>query len=82
MTPFSGSALRLFNWQQARESTSSIGYTYAYNTLDDPIKPRRGITFQISQDFAGLGADLEYLQYAGFVQLATPGALGPVRCLR
>jgi outer membrane protein insertion porin family len=43
-------------------STSSVGYTYAYNTLDDPIKPRRGLTFQVSQDFAGLGGDLKYLK--------------------
>ena len=44
------------------ESTSSIGYTYSYNTLDDPIKPRHGMTFQLSQDFAGLGGSLKYLR--------------------
>jgi outer membrane protein insertion porin family len=42
--------------------TSSIGYTYAYNTLDDPIKPQHGITFQFSQDFAGFGGTLKYLK--------------------
>jgi outer membrane protein insertion porin family len=44
------------------ETTSSVGYTYSYNTLDDPIKPRRGVTFQLSQDFAGLGGSLKYLR--------------------
>ncbi|MBV9064015.1 MAG: outer membrane protein assembly factor BamA, partial [Alphaproteobacteria bacterium] len=44
------------------ESTSSLGYTYSYNTLDDPLKPRHGLTFQISQDFAGLGGSLKYLR--------------------
>jgi len=42
--------------------TSSVGYTYGYNTLDDPIKPRRGLTFSLSQDVAGLGGSLKYLR--------------------
>lgn len=46
-------------------TTSAVGYTYAYNTLDDPLKPRRGLTFQFSQDFAGLGGDLKYLKTTG-----------------
>lgn len=44
------------------ETTSAIGFTYAYNTLDDPIKPRRGTTFQFSQTFAGFGGSLNYLR--------------------
>lgn len=43
-------------------STSAVGYTYSYNTVDDPIKPRRGLTFAISQDFAGLAGTLKYLR--------------------
>ena len=42
--------------------TSSIGYTYAYNTLDDPIRPRHGVTFALTQAVAGLGGTLKYLQ--------------------
>ena len=42
--------------------TSSVGYTYGYNTLDDPIRPRRGLTFSLSQDVAGLGGSLKYLR--------------------
>jgi len=61
ITPFSNAptAVKL---AAGTESTSSIGYTYAYNTLDDPIRPRRGLTFQFSQDFAGFGGSLKYLR--------------------
>jgi outer membrane protein insertion porin family len=41
-------------------TTSSVGFTFGYNTLDDYIKPTRGIAFNISQDFAGLGGSLKY----------------------
>ncbi|HXL99315.1 MAG TPA: outer membrane protein assembly factor BamA [Rhizomicrobium sp.] len=43
-------------------NTSSIGYSYDYNTLDDPIKPTKGVTFDLSQDFAGFGGTLKYLR--------------------
>ena len=42
--------------------TSSIGYSYSYNTLDDPIKPRHGMTFQFNQDFAGFGGNVKYIK--------------------
>jgi outer membrane protein insertion porin family len=44
------------------ENTSLVGYSYSYNTLDDPIKPTRGVTFQFSQDFAGFGGDEKYVR--------------------
>lgn len=40
--------------------TSVFGYTYAYNDTDDPIKPNEGFVASFSQDFAGLGGDIEY----------------------
>ena len=43
-------------------SASSIGYTYAYDTRDDPILPTKGWNFFLSQDVAGLGGDLNYLR--------------------
>jgi outer membrane protein insertion porin family len=43
-------------------TTSQIGYSYLYNTLDDPIRPNRGLTFAFSQEFAGLGGSLKYLR--------------------
>jgi len=44
------------------ETTSSFGYSYSYNTLDDPIKPRKGYTFEFSQDFAGFGGNAKYIR--------------------
>src|ERR1700722_1906327 len=44
------------------ETTSSFGYSYSYNTLDDPIKPRHGYTFEWGQDFAGFGGTAKYLR--------------------
>jgi outer membrane protein insertion porin family len=61
ISPFSGAPPAII-LATGSATTSSVGYTYAYNTLDDPIKPRRGLTFQVSQDFAGLGGDLKYLK--------------------
>jgi outer membrane protein insertion porin family len=43
-------------------TTSGIGFTFGYNTLDDYIKPTRGIAFSFSQDFAGLGGSEKYLR--------------------
>ena len=47
---------------QGTETTSLVGYSYSYNTTDDPIKPTRGMTMQFSQDFAGFGGDEKYLR--------------------
>jgi len=43
-------------------TTSGLGFTFSYNTLDDYVKPTRGIAFTFSQDFAGLGGSLKYLR--------------------
>ena len=52
---------------QGSYSASSIGYTYTYVTLDDPIKPTTGVSLYLTQDVAGLGGDLDYLRTtAGF----------------
>jgi hypothetical protein len=37
--------------------TSSVGYTLAYNTLDNLQNPNEGFYAALSQDFAGLGGD-------------------------
>jgi len=61
ITPFSNAPQAVL--QAAGQSTTSgLGYTYAYSTLDDPIKPRKGVTFEFSQDFAGFGGTLKYLR--------------------
>jgi outer membrane protein insertion porin family len=41
---------------------SSIGFTYAYNDLDDIRKPTTGSAFSFSQTFSGFGGNLKYIQ--------------------
>ncbi len=61
LTPFIGAGTVI---QQAAGTfdTSSIGYGYSYNTLDDPIKPRHGFQFQLNQDFAGFGGNEKFIR--------------------
>jgi outer membrane protein insertion porin family len=61
ITPF-GDAPQAIQLAAGTEDTSSFGYSYDYNTLDDPIKPTKGITFDFSQDFAGFGGNLKYIR--------------------
>ncbi|WP_373473130.1 outer membrane protein assembly factor BamA [Sphingorhabdus lacus] len=42
--------------------TSSIGYTFLYDNRDNRIRPTRGQSFGISQDFAGLGGSVKYIK--------------------
>lgn len=41
---------------------SSAGYTLFVNRRNDPIRPTRGWTGSIRQDFAGLGGDVNYVK--------------------
>ncbi|HAH09163.1 MAG TPA: outer membrane protein assembly factor BamA [Alphaproteobacteria bacterium] len=41
---------------------SVLGYTFIYDERDDPIEPRAGYRFSVSQDLAGLGGDKHYLK--------------------
>jgi outer membrane protein insertion porin family len=61
ITPFAG-APTVIESAQGTATTSGIGYSYSYNTLDDPIKPRRGMTFQFNQDFAGFGGNVKFIR--------------------
>lgn len=42
--------------------TSTLGYTLLYDTRDNRIRPTRGHSVSISQDFAGLGGDVKYIR--------------------
>lgn len=42
--------------------TSTLGYTLLYDTRDNRIRPTRGHSLSISQDFAGLGGDVKYIR--------------------
>ncbi|MDH8137257.1 BamA/TamA family outer membrane protein, partial [Klebsiella pneumoniae] len=52
--------------------TSAVGYTLAYNTLDNNKDPTSGILATLNQDFAGVGGDVSYLKTTGDVKLYTP----------
>jgi outer membrane protein insertion porin family len=64
VTPFPGAPLQV-QLAAGNSRTSEIGFSFGYNTLDDPIKPTRGWLFSVGQDFAGLGGSLKYLRTQG-----------------
>ncbi len=64
LTPFGSAPLEIL-LAQGQTQTSAFGYGYGYNTLDDPIKPTKGFTFGVSQEFAGFGGTLKYLRTEG-----------------
>ncbi len=45
-----------------KRTTSLIGYTLAYDDRDNRIRPTRGQSASISQDFAGLGGSVKYVR--------------------
>lgn len=47
---------------ERNELTSLIGYTFAWNNLNNPIAPTRGYEFRLDQDFAGLGGDVRFIR--------------------
>ena len=51
--------------QVGERTTSSIGHTFAYNTLDNQFLPKSGIFASIAQDFAGIGGDVDYIKHEG-----------------
>jgi outer membrane protein insertion porin family len=47
---------------QGATLTSSLGYGFIYNSLDNNRLPTSGILFNFGQDFAGIGGDVSYLR--------------------
>jgi len=43
-------------------TTSSVGYSLIYNSVNNPVKPSRGQRFVFSQDLAGVGIGVKYLR--------------------
>ncbi|AKI00831.1 outer membrane protein assembly complex, YaeT protein [Hoeflea sp. IMCC20628] len=41
---------------------AALSYTLAYSTLDDRTLPREGISARLTQEYAGLGGDADYLK--------------------
>tara|TARA_R110000868_G_scaffold232835_4_gene486488 strand:- start:17675 stop:20038 length:2364 start_codon:yes stop_codon:yes gene_type:complete len=48
--------------QAGSRATSVLGYTLNWSRVDDPIEPHNGFRVQVSQDFAGFGGDVRYIQ--------------------
>ncbi len=42
--------------------TSSVGYTYTYDTRTTGLNPNAGFLFEFGQDFAGLGGDNQFVR--------------------
>ena len=42
--------------------SSILGYSFSWDRRNDPIQPTRGWDIRLSQDFAGLGGDVQYLR--------------------
>jgi outer membrane protein insertion porin family len=51
---------------------SIIGFTYAYNDLDDVRRPTKGSTFAFSQSMAGFGGNLKFLNTSATAATYTP----------
>lgn len=45
-----------------KRTTSLLGFTLAYDDRDNRIRPTRGQSLSISQDFAGLGGSVKYVR--------------------
>jgi outer membrane protein insertion porin family len=69
--PYAGAPL---NVQLAAGSLngSQIGFTYAYNNLDDIRKPTTGSTFAFSQQFAGFTGNMKFLKTSATAATYTP----------
>ena len=48
--------------QRGSYLTSSVGYGYRMDRLNDPIQPTRGFYVEFNQDFAGVGGDVKYIR--------------------
>jgi outer membrane protein insertion porin family len=60
-----GEASLAIKESQGSRLTSAIGYTTAFNNLDNFRNPRNGTTVTITQDVAGLGGNSRYLRSTG-----------------
>lgn len=45
-----------------KRTTSTLGYSLVYEAHDNRLRPTRGYSLSLSQDFAGLGGNVSYLR--------------------
>jgi outer membrane protein insertion porin family len=57
-----GSGSRALCEQVGASLNSSVGYTLLVDRRNDPIRPTRGWTGTLRQDFAGVGGDVNYVK--------------------
>lgn len=48
--------------ETGERTTSSLGYTYTFDTRNGGLNPNAGVLLRFSQDVAGLGGDSKYLK--------------------
>ena len=51
--------------------TSSLGYSYSYDTRTNGLNPNGGVLLRFSQDFAGVGGDTQYILTNAFALAET-----------
>jgi outer membrane protein insertion porin family len=66
VSPYPGAPLEV-ELSAGTEKVSELGFNFAYNTLDDNIKPTSGMVFSLTQSFAGFGGSLKYLKTEGSI---------------
>jgi outer membrane protein insertion porin family len=57
-----GAGSRALCEQAGASLNSSAGYTLLVNRTNDPVRPTRGWSGSLRQDFAGIGGDVNYLK--------------------
>lgn len=55
-----------------RRLTSLVGYTVAFNSLDNAKNPTDGLYTELRQDFAGLGGDAKFIRTTGDMRYYYP----------
>ncbi|MGD9921395.1 MAG: outer membrane protein assembly factor BamA [Pseudorhodoplanes sp.] len=53
------------SFNEGAQLTSMFGYSLIYNTLDNNRNPTSGLRFELKQDLAGLGGDVNFLRSSG-----------------
>ena len=69
---------------QGKNLTSSVFYSLVYNSLDNRAAPRDGVYAEFSQEFAGVGGDVNFLRTTGEASyfheiIPDPGIVGLLR---
>lgn len=57
--------------QLGERLASTVGHSFAYNTLDNQFFPTDGLIASIAQDYAGLGGDVSFLRHEAKVSYFT-----------